>query len=1174
MSGILNMFKRPWFLALLGVLALALVIWFLGPYLAFADYKPFASAVGRLVAIIVILLAWGLTIQLRQLRSTRASQQLAQDMSGQKDAPQVASAQQGAAPGAAQAEAPDSAVLRKRFDEAVGALNRQGKGRAKGNLYTLPWYIIIGPPGSGKTTALVNSGLRFPLPGTGGDAAIGGVGGTRNCDWLFTDEAILIDTAGRYTTQDSNQIADGRSWLAFLDLLRKHRKRRPINGAMLAISVSDLLSLPEAERRQHARAMRARLEELRRQLGIRFPVYVMLTKTDLIAGFNEFFDDLDSQARSQVWGVTFPYEQKSAQSPLASLPVEYDLLVGRLTDRVGVRMGQERDIGRRASIYAFPQQVAGLKPLLIQMLDDIFGGMADESGVLLRGVYFTSGTQHGTPIDRMMHSLARTFGLGVPPGHSGHGAGKAYFIQQLLKDVIFQEAGLAGVNRRLELRGALLQSAAYIGIAALTVLGVVWLSVSYKRNAVYLQDVASMANTLDTLRQQNAAAGAQSDRVEAALPILDGLRLVQDTAGKYRDKGAPWSMRAGLYQGRSVGKAAREAYLRQLNASLGPAAARHFEQYLAGAAAQPDELYELLKVYLMLGEPERLDPAQMRLITHGQWQQLFADDPALASAVAMHFDALIEDPAQVQAVSLDSNLVASARASIDAASIPQLMYGRLKLAYAGDERRAINLGTALGLGREGVLVRHSDPDFSQAFPALYTREVFQEYDATGRALLAKQFGEELWVLGERAPPLTQIMQLGYQVDAIYEADYIRAWDRLMSEVTVRPARSQADLADVLNVLASTASPLKGLVNLIAENTNLTARPAAAGDLAKAAEDRAAALMAKGGALAAAMKPAIEPGSRITEHFQPLHALAANPAALDQSLARLGEMASKLRAAAGGVNGSAVIADANAAQEIVATAGTLPAPLGGMIGNVVTQSRSAMQSVAAGDLRQRYQTDVVRQCEELIGGRYPFAPASLNDVSIADFGQVFGHGGIYDNFFKAELQPFVDTTRARWSWRSTAPPLANAAGMLAKFQAAARIRQVFFRAGSQMPEVRFTLTAQSLDASATRFSLSLDGVTLEYRHDQPRPMPFSWPAPAPGNTGFAFGTGTGPGPNASYQGSWAVLRMLEKAQVQAQSDVQFLYTFEAGGKQARVQLLAQSVRNPFGSTNPLRFSCSG
>src|SRR5690606_3305425 len=129
---------------------------------------------------------------------------------------------------------------------------------------------------------------------------------------------------------------------------------------------------------------------------------------------------------------------------------------------------------------------------------------------------------------------------------------------------------------------------------------------------------------------------------------------------KPQQEGVPMAMRAGLYQGRAMSRAAQQAYLRQLNTSLGPAAAKHFEQRLASAAAAPDELYELLQMYLMPGEPTRLDPQQMKLMPHSQWQQLFAGDAALAAAVAMHFDALIDAPEQVQAVSLDQNLIAAA----------------------------------------------------------------------------------------------------------------------------------------------------------------------------------------------------------------------------------------------------------------------------------------------------------------------------------------------------------------------------------------------------------------------------------------------------------------------------------------------------------------------------------
>ena len=201
-------------------------------------------------------------------------------------------------------------MLGERLKEAMQKLKKMPGGkRGRRRLYELPWYMFIGPPGAGKTTALVNSGLNFPLAEGKGPAALRGVGGTRDCEWWFTDQAVLIDTAGRYTTQDSQATVDAAGWLGFLRLLKKHRRRQPLNGALLAIGLSDLAALSEPERLAHAAAMRKRMRELHDELGVRVPVYVLFTKTDLIAGFVEFFDNLGKEEREQVWGMTLPLDE-------------------------------------------------------------------------------------------------------------------------------------------------------------------------------------------------------------------------------------------------------------------------------------------------------------------------------------------------------------------------------------------------------------------------------------------------------------------------------------------------------------------------------------------------------------------------------------------------------------------------------------------------------------------------------------------------------------------------------------------------------------------------------------------------------------------------------------------------------------------------------------------------
>jgi type VI secretion system protein ImpL len=172
-------------------------------------------------------------------------------------------------------------ALEKQLNEALGALKSSKMGKSA--LYALPWYIIIGPPGSGKTTLLRESGLSFPQLTHG--RGVRGIGGTRNCDWWFTDAGILLDTAGRYTTQ----VEDRDEWIAFLDMLKRARSRKPINGALIAISMADLLQSNEEQLADHARKIRERLAELTERLQLVFPVYLMFTKCDLLDGFVEMF---------------------------------------------------------------------------------------------------------------------------------------------------------------------------------------------------------------------------------------------------------------------------------------------------------------------------------------------------------------------------------------------------------------------------------------------------------------------------------------------------------------------------------------------------------------------------------------------------------------------------------------------------------------------------------------------------------------------------------------------------------------------------------------------------------------------------------------------------------------------------------------------------------------------
>ncbi len=718
-------FLKRTFVVLIGFLLIALFIWYAGPYFAFAEFRPLESQTARLIAIGIVVGLWLLARLFKRLRSYKRSDRLLAAVVAQ--------------PQPEKARTPAEVVkLRERFEEAVGALKQRRTGES---LYDLPWYVIIGPPGSGKTTALLNSGLRFPLEQRLGKGALRGVGGTRNCDWWFTDEAVFLDTAGRYTTQDSDAESDSVGWREFLALLKKYRARRPLNGVMVTVSAQDLLTLDPAGREAHVEAARNRLAELHHELQIQLPVYVLVTKCDLVDGFAEYFEDMNAEARAQVWGVTFPYEQTVANESPNLYTAEFDALMTRLNERVFARLEDVRDARRRTKVFAFPQQMATLRDGLTQWVMDVFGAREFDGQILLRGVYFTSGTQEGTPIDRLLGSIGRTFGANealLTP----RGPGKAYFVEHLLKQVMIGESGLAGVNRRLELRNASLLLGVYVVAGLVAAAAVAALSVSYARNRDFLEQVGAAIGVFE----QTAQVEPKSP-LNAIVARLDAIRGVVDLADRYRET-TSMPMRWGLYEGRSISNSARDAYVRELDSILLPRFAMQLQARVIEYAGDPQKLYQYFKGYLMLGDPSHLDKAYLATLVDREWKQGGGEAAAAGPALAQHFSALLENATTLRPLPLDGTLVSQARNSLPRGSIPRILYDGIKRGYTDEAGQGLRVDQRTGLEVERVFRRKSGVPLSVPMPTLYTREQFGTITTEGRAEILKVLTRDAWIWGQ------------------------------------------------------------------------------------------------------------------------------------------------------------------------------------------------------------------------------------------------------------------------------------------------------------------------------------------------------------------------------------------------------------------------------------------
>ena len=582
----------------------------------------------------------------------------------------------------------------------------------------------------------------------------------------------------------------------------------------------------------------------------------------------------------------------------------------------------------------------------------------------------------------------------------------------------------------------------------------------------------------------------------------------------------------------------------------------------------------------------RLTREDVQFISDLEWRRRFSSDATLVERLDAHVTALVADKTRLQPVAADDSLVEQARTSLRQASAPVLMYSSLKPAYLRDTAHAIYLDKEIGIGGDAVFVRKSGVSLSEPIPALYTRRAFEEIATTGKYEAANDFVGDSWVLGEGGASKADIPRLAAELLRLYEDDYIRAWDGVLADLAPRPTRSARELADTMALLASPTSPLKRLLVVVEANTDLLKAPDPDNKVSSVKAAIAAKLQ-RFEQTFGAVPAAEQPGARITQHFQAIDKLLDGPVGstpIEQTLAAIGRVQKRLAGMGGGLGKTDVLTgvgsqdEAGALEDLRVVSMQLPAPVASLVVQIGHKGEAAASAEAGKELTRRYQTEVIAPCRQLVAGRYPFA-ADGADLALADFGSVFAPGGVFDTFFKTRLDPLVDTSTIPWRWKEGAGGIGSNVP-LAQFQAAERIRQIYFPAGGSQPQVRFSLLPEYLDRGvdrrAQRLMLEIDGQTIQYRYDSPRAQSLVWPGPSPGQASLLFEEGAGGGPSRSYQGPWAFFHLLDigVVQPQPQSDVRYQVTFTAGNHNAGVSLEAASVRNPFLHTDLRNFRCGG
>ena len=1112
-----------------------LLIWLAAPLLVVGGRHPLDNVAARaalLVALAVAaVLGWVIWKHLERRRNARLFEQLrgADPRAGDALAERFASAMQ---------------LLKSGVATDSGESSR-GWGRRR-QVYRLPWYLFIGAPGAGKTTALLNAGLRFPLAERLGAAPVAGIGGTRQCDWWFTDQAVFIDTAGRYTTQDSHTATDSHEWLTFLRLLRRFRPVQPVNGVIVTVSATDLMH-DGPDLQSQAEAVDLRLQELRTELGLSFPVYLLVTKVDLLAGFVEFFGDYDSAAREQAWGITFSPPGSKGPSWHEALAERLAEITSRIAALTPQRLQEEPQIARRAAIYSFAAQVQALWPALERFARRALRSAGEAPAQPVRGIYLSSGTQEGNPIDRLLGDVARSFGLTLRPAKRAATGGKAYFLASFLRGMVIAEAPLAGENlARQRTRDRVLLVTA--GMAAMLLLGAcfAW-ALSYRRNAA---EVASVGDRIERLRANVEPSATR--RIDRLLPIYAALEDLAAGRASQARGGARWSFDFGLDQGPRVARSAEQTYLRLLDRTLAPLLAERLTLALR-LGQDPAQRYEALRVALMLANPERLQRAEVR-----RWAaQAFAvplpgeAGPAPVGPAAgeqsewlRHLDALLERNAILDATRLDADAVKAARTTLGALPPEELVH-RLLLARARERQGAV-LGPAELFGPAATLVFATN-DAGGAAPTV--PEVFTHRAWTGAiepaldSTIAQLAAEADWVLGTRSPARQQLLgepsaraELAKKVALRHAQAAMPHWDRLLAGLRLPTPGDAESLPQWVTSLGAPSSPLRGFLSRLA--TEFPA-PGAATPVS-AVYDAA-----------------------MAEHFETLtdYLRARGASAVDRLVVPI---AAALREPAG--------RPARALEgELRAEAAAAPAGLREMWGTLA-EALAQQQRRAIGAQLGNVLAEAAKVCRSLTAERFPFAADATRDMPMADFARLFGPGGVLDSLFRSRLAAQVDTRTRPWRMAGEAGnPKAQAA--MRSFESADEIRRLFFAGGASTPRLRLRLTPLSMDPELLMFSADFDGQLLRYENGPRRTKDIVWPGPAASQRVVLRTLPPSPaGVGAEvHEGPWALLRVLQRHGWQRAGAVA-LGQLEVDGRALRVEISADDPSSVGLLGRMARFRC--
>jgi type VI secretion system protein ImpL len=1023
--------------------------------------------------------------------------------------------------------------------EAMRRLKKStlGRGATLGNL---PVIFLLGESGSTKTTTVVHSALDPELL-AGQVYQDNNILPTRVANIWYTRQAVFVDPAGGLMAQPS-------LWKRLLRLVQPGRLtstfgkgQQAARAAIVCYDCENFLKPGASESSlSAARKLAVRLQEISHLLGISFAVYVLFTKIDRIASFQEFVARMNKDEASEVLGATLPVRSFStgvyAEEEGRRLTKAFDELFYSLSERRLDLLSREREADKLPGIYEFPRELRKFRTLLVQFLVDLARPSQLSVNPFLRGFYFSgvrpviiddmvAAPQQEAPVAEPLDAGAtRIFsgGMGAlasaPVPARVAGARKVpqwVFLTQLFNDVIVKDRvalAASGFSSRINLLRRILLGA----VALASVVCMIGFVISFVGNRSLEHDVQAAAADLRTVQ-------ASRDPSLADLQKLDHLRRDLVSLGNYNKDGAPLSLRWGLYSGNEIYPGAKKVYFERFHQLLLSDTQAKLLNDLRTLPDKPgpndsyENAYKKLKAYLITTSNHEKSTAELSPVLLGEWKagrnNVDADRENLARQQFDYYSTELTGENPFSSVN-DSGAIARARnylsqsAGIDRFYLPLLSKVPAKEAGFTDEFP----------DAAGVVT-------SRRVRGAFTRDGFQFMQQAIQNPSLYMAGEE-WVLGKQAASELDAATLQEKIRQRYYQDFANEWHAVLHDSNVVPYKDFADAQQKLDKLAGLTSPLLELFYFVAHNTDVGVAEVTAPFVpVQAIEPPGPADKLPDQYILASNKDYIVALTKMQTDVAPLVSSPGDKAAAGQ----LSNSTGAAKVTVTTVMGTRIDQRFHNEVEVRRLLEEPIVDAEELIGSV---DKNAINAAAQGF------------CSQFSGitGKYPFNPNSTQDLPIDQLNAIFAPktGALWTFYDTAKLSQYLTKDGSRYVANSSGSVKLSPA-FVVFFNRVAGLSDALYPAGSTTPHFAYTLRQTASNAP--------DGLTLKIGSDSLTgiglPKTFTWTgAPEDAQVTAKGGAILG----SSYSGPWAVFKLLGDARSQISgTSTNLEWRMESNGK---------------------------